>query len=196
MSDRLDFEDETATELGAEEREGLVPSYITLRSELNAADQENINEAESWAFARKRGDVLDEAFLKSLHERMYGKVWKWAGEYRTTAKNIGVDAYRIPTDVRELLDNVRYWIEHETHPADEIAARFHHGLVQIHCYPNGNGRHARLATDILLKQLGTEPFSWGGANLVDEGGLRERYIDALRAADQHDIAPLVDFVRS
>ena len=127
---------------------------------------------------------------------MYGHVWRWAGQYRSSGKNIGVDAYRIPTDLRQLLHDCRYWIEHGTYDADEIAARFHHRLVQIHPYPNGNGRHARLATDLLLRSMGYEPFSWGGGDLLDQGEIRARYITALQAADKHDIAPLLAFVRS
>ena len=196
MTDPLDAQDDVGTELGPEEREGLIPSYITLRSELNDAEQANITEAENWAERRDRKIVLDEKLLKNLHKRMYGKVWKWAGTYRKTGKNIGVDAYRISNDLHELLNNCRYWIDNNTYPPDEIAGRFHHRLVQIHCYPNGNGRHARVATNLLLKQLGQEPFTWGNANIVDEGEVRDRYIAALRAADNHDYAPLFEFVRS
>ena len=195
MTDPLVPEDEGGTELCEEEREGLIPSYITLRSELNDAEQANILEAAGWTYSRNR-DPLDERFLDQLHQRMFGNVWKGAGTHRTTGKNIGVDAYRIPTDLRQLLDDCRYWIENETYGPDEIAARFHHRLVSIHCYPNGNGRHARLATDLLLKSMGRERFSWGGKNLVDLNQTRQRYIAALQAADGHDIGPLLDFVRS
>ena len=183
------------TELSEEEREGLIPSYITLRSELNEAEQANILEAEEWAFARKR-DLLEEKLLNTLHKRMYGNVWGWAGNYRNSGKNIGIDAYRIPTELRQLLDDCRYWIENGTFEPDEIAARFHHRLVSIHCYPNGNGRHARLAADLLLKSMGQERFCWGGMNLVDIGETRKRYIAALQDADGHDIGPLLEFVRS
>lgn len=196
MTDPLLPQGDGDTELTPEERESLIPSYITFRRELNEAEQANIVEAQSWAFSRKR-DVLDEALLTSLHKRMYGNVWSWAGEHRTSGKNIGdVDTYRIPTELRELLDNCRYWIDNKTYEPDEIAARFHHWLVFIHCYPNGNGRHARLATDLLLTQMGEVHFSWGGANLVDAGEVRTRYIEALQAADRHDIGPLLGFVRS
>lgn len=188
-------QDDGGTELTEEEREGLIPSYITLRSELNEAEQANILEAEEWAFARKR-DLLEEKFLNNLHKRMYGNVWRWAGRYRTSGKNIGIDAYRIPTDLRQLLDDCRYWIENGTYEPDEIAVRFHHRIVSIHCYPNGNGRHARLAADLLLRSMGHERFSWGGKNLVDVGETRGRYIAALQAADKHDIGPLLEFVRS
>ena len=196
MTDPLVPQDDAGTELIPEEREGLIPSYITLRSELNDAEQANIEAAIDWAERRKRGDVLDEEFLKNLHKRMYGKVWKWAGTYRTTGKNIGVDVYRIATDLRQLIENCKFWIANETYPPDELAARFHHRLVQIYCYPNGNGRHARVATNLLLKQTGQDPFSWGNANLVDEDEVRSRYMDALRAADNHEYAPLFAFVRS
>jgi Fic-DOC domain mobile mystery protein B len=195
MSDPFGPQNDGGTELTEEEREELIPSYITLRSELNEAEQANILEAEEWAFARKR-DLLEGKFLDNLHKRMYGNVWRWAGQYRTTGKNIGIDAYRIPTELRQLLDDCRYWIENGIYELDEIAARFHHRLVSIHCYPNGNGRHARLATDLLLKSIGQERFSWGGKNLVDVGETRKRYIAALQAADGRDIGPLLEFTRS
>lgn len=195
MSDLLLEEDDASTPLTAEEREGLIPSYVTLRRELNEAEQANILEAEQWAFSRKR-NVLDERFLKYLHKRMFGRVWRWAGKFRHTERNVGVDPYRIATDLRQLLDDSRYWIEHNTYPLDEISARFHHRLVYIHPFPNGNGRHARLATDLLLVALGQSRFSWGRTSLVNPGETRHAYVVALRAADGRDIRPLLEFVRS
>lgn len=195
MTDYLLPTDKAATPLTDEERDGLIPSYIALRSELNEAEQANILEAQAWASSRHR-DVVDERFLNRLHERMFGNVWRWAGTYRQSNKNIGVDAYRVPYELRQLTGDCRYWIEHATYAPDEIAARFHHRLVAVHPYVNGNGRHARLATDLLLKSLGGSPFTWGSANLVDVGEARRRYIDALRAADAHDYRPLLGFVRT
>ncbi|MCP4767287.1 MAG: mobile mystery protein B [Gammaproteobacteria bacterium] len=195
MTDPLLGQDDASTPLKHEEREDLIPSYITLRRELNEAEQTNILEAEEWAFTRKR-KVLDEEFLKSLHKRMFGRVWRWAGKFRKTERNIGVDTYRIQMDLRQLLDDCRYWIENNSYPLDEIAARFHHRLVFIHPFPNGNGRHARLATDLLLTRLGHLRFSWGQVNLANSGETREIYVSALRAADNFDIRPLLDFVRS
>jgi Fic-DOC domain mobile mystery protein B len=195
MSKPLDEQNDAATPLTEEEREDLILSYITLRSELNEAEQANILEAEEWAFSRKR-DVLDERFLKNLHKRMFGRVWKWAGTFRQSEKNIGVDAYQIPVELRKLLEDCRYWIEHGTYESDEIAARFHHRLVLVHPFPNGNGRHARTAADLLLVNLGRPRFTWGRANLVDAGETRDSYIAALQAADNHDNAPLLTFVRS
>jgi Fic-DOC domain mobile mystery protein B len=195
MTGPLDSQDDAATALTEEEKEGLIPSYIAFRSELNEAEQANILQAEVWGSSRKR-DVLDEKMLNTLHKQMFGNVWRWAGNYRRTGKNIGVDAYRIPLELRQLIDDCRYWIGNNTYKQDEIASRFHHKLVWIHMYPNGNGRHARLATDILLTSIGKDRFSWGKDNLIDIGTTRTRYIDALRAADNHDFAPLFAFVRS
>ena len=140
--------------------------------------------------------MLDEKFLNGLHKRMFGRVWKWAGRYRQSNKNIGVEAYRVPTELRQLIDDTAYWINNDTFPPDEIAARFHHKLVWIHPYPNGNGRHARLATDLLLTALGKPRFTWGSESLTDAGETRKRYVTALRAADNHDIGPLLEFLRS
>ena len=188
-------QDDASTPLEYEERADLIPSYITLRRELNEAEQANILEAEDWAFKRKR-EVLDEESLKRLHKRMFGRVWRWAGKFRKTERNIGVDVHRIQVDLRQLLDDCRYWIENNSYPADEIAAHFHHRLVFIHPFPNGNGRHARLATDLLITRLGHPGFSWGQVNLVTPGETRQTYVAALRAADNYDIRPLLDFVRS
>lgn len=196
MPDPLFEEDDDAnTPLTAEEREQLIPAYITLRHELNEAEQVNIGEALRWAISRKR-DVLDQDFLSELHRRMFGDVWRWAGQYRTTPRNIGVDAYRIAMDVRQLVDDARYWVEHGTYPPDEIAVRFSHRLVAIHPFPNGNGRLSRLVGDLLARQLGQPAFSWGRTNLIDAGATRARYVEALRAADNHDIELLLLFARS
>lgn len=199
MSDLLvdaEDEDDAATPLTPEEREALIPTYITLRSELNEAEQIGIADADRWAFARRRGDVLGDGFLRQLHKRMFVDVWKWAGEFRTTPRNIGVEAWEIRPQLRQLLDNVRYWVEHQTHAPDEIAVRFHHRLVWIHPFPNGNGRLSRLAADLLAVQSGQQRFTWGSGNLVAIAELRKRYVDVLRAAGGHDIGPLMAFARS
>ena len=133
----------------------------------------------------------------ALHKRMLGKVWTWAGSFsREVNRRIGVDHFLIEQELGALIDNVRYWIEHETFGPDEIALRFHHKLTWIHAFPNGNGRHARLAADLLAVALGQKPFTWGSASIVETGELRALYVAALQAADNHDIGPLVAFARS
>ena len=192
-------EPEDATPLEPGEREGLQQSWITHRGDLNVAEQENIVEGAAWARgrrSRKAADMLSADFALTLHKRMFGDVWKWAGTYRTTARNIGIDAYRIPVETAALFDDARYWVENRTYPPDEIAVRLHHRLVAIHPFPNGNGRHARLMADLLIERLGGEPFTWGGGGLTDTGALRTRYVESLRVADNHDIRPLLAFARS
>ncbi|MFN0023606.1 MAG: mobile mystery protein B [Parvularculaceae bacterium] len=196
MSDPLvDADDDAATPLTPEERAQIIPTYITERAQLNEAEQHNITAADLWAFKRKR-DVLDTDFLLRLHKRMFGKVWKWAGSIRKTERNIGINPIRISVELRTLLDDGAYWIKCETYPPDEIAVRFHHRLVLIHPFPNGNGRHARLAADLLTVRLEQPRFSWGSGNIAKPAATRAAYITALKAADAHDIAPLRAFARS
>ena len=196
MSDRLfDEDDDANTPLEAEEREALIPTYITLRRELNEAEQVNIAGALKWLSSRRR-NVLDEKFLRQLHKRMFGDVWRWAGDYRKTARNIGVEAYRIGMDVAQAIDDARFWVENETFPPDEIAIRFSHRIVAIHPFPNGNGRFSRLIGDLLAQQLGQPRFSWGSASLTDPSETRKAYVRALQAADNHDFDELITFARS
>lgn len=194
MSD-LFHQPENATPLMPDEMRGLIPAYIAYRSELNEAEQENIVRAQDWALARKR-DPLSEKFLRELHRRMLGEVWKWAGKFRTSERNLGIPFYEIPMALRQLLDDTQAWVGYETYPPDEIAVRFHHRLVQIHPFPNGNGRHARLAADLLVMRLGRDRFSWGMQSLRDASATRQRYIAALKTADHFDIGPLLGFARS
>jgi Fic-DOC domain mobile mystery protein B len=194
----LFHEPDDATPLAPQEREGLRQTWITHRRDLNEAEQENIAKAAAWG-RRRRGikavDLLNERYAKTLHKQMFGDVWTWAGGYRRTGRNIGIEAYRIPAEMPAMLDDVRYWVEHSTHPPDEIAVRLHHRLTRIQPFANGNGRHARMMADLLIERLGGEPFSWGGGVLADAGELRRQYIAALRAADGHDIGPLLLFGR-
>lgn len=180
-----------------EELEGLRLSHVTTREELNRWEHENISEAMRWLERRRqKAEILNEEFVRALHKRMLGKVWRWAGQFRRTNKNIGVHWAQIPLELKPLLDDTKYWIEHETYSPDEIAARFHHRMVLIHPFPNGNGRHARLIADVLLVDvLRREPFTWGKTDLNTAGNVRDAYIAALRAADNHDYNPLLDFVR-
>lgn len=196
MTELLFHEDDDAnTPLDAEEMQQLIPSYITLRRELNEAEQINIAHATKWLSSR-RSDPLEEAFLGELHRRMFGQVWRWAGQYRKTARNIGVDANRVRMDTAQAIDDARFWVANATYAPDEIAVRYSHRLVAIHPFPNGNGRLSRMVGDLLALQLGRTQFSWGSRNLTDANVTRAAYIAALRAADAHDLEPLILFARS
>lgn len=189
-------EPDDATPITPEEQQDLIPTYVTTHAELNLAEQENIAKATAWANRNTLENLLSEDFLRALHRRMLGDVWRWAGQFRRTERNIGIDPLHIAVELRTLLGDVRYWIDRNTYPRDEIAIRFHHRLVVIHPFPNGNGRHARLMADLLIRHLDGAPFSWGGASLPEISQLRSAYIAALRAADNHDIGPLSAFARS
>ena len=195
MSDLFEQPDDAATPLTPEEMRDLIPAHIAYRRELNEAEQENIARAQDWALNRRR-DPLSEKFVKDLHRQMLGDVWRWAGRLRTSERNIGIACWQIPVALRQLLDDTKAWIEYNTYSPDEIAVRFHHRLVQIHPFPNGNGRHSRLMADLLAMRLGRERFSWGRESLRDAGAMRQRYIAALQAADNHNIDPLLAFARA
>jgi len=184
-----------ATPLTPEEQRELIPAHIAYRRELNEAEQENISRGQDWAFARRR-NLLTEKFVTDLHKQMLGDVWRWAGKFRRSDRNLGIPFYEISVALRQLLDEAKAWIEYKSWPPDEIAVRFHHRLVHIHPFPNGNGRHARLMADLLVMSLGGERFTWGSAELQAVGDVRGRYIAALKAADNHDIGPLLVFARS
>lgn len=187
-----------ATPLDGDELASLIPNHITTQGELNEWEQFNIVQGEQWAKRqpRQRTDVLTETFVRQLHRQMFGETWKWAGDFRHSDKNIGVDWLKVGVELRKLLDDTRYQVEHGSFPADEIAIRFHHRLVAIHPFPNGNGRHARLMADLLIERLGKPRFTWGSQSLVDANDTRKNYIAALQAADRRDIAPLLAFARS
>lgn len=189
-----------ATPIDPDELKDLIPDYISTMGELNQVEQSNIADGFVWAEKQIQGDILTGTFIFKLHEKMFEQVWKWAGKMRRTNKNIGVMKEHIMNDLGQLLGNTQFWLEHKTFSNDEIAARFHHRLVQIHVFPNGNGRHARLMTDLLLIKNGEPKFTWGsnGAHspFEVEGKTRTEYITALKKADQDDFSELIKFARS
>lgn len=185
------------TPLSPEELGDLIPSLAT-KAELNEWERENNLQARAWAIEDRTSpaDIPSDEYVRKLHKKMFDQTWKWAGEYRLTEKNFGVPVHEIRESFVALCGDVRYWIENKTYSGDEIAVRFHHRLTFIHPFPNGNGRHARLIADILLIKLGASAFTWGSANLVKEGEARKKYLEAIRAADDADIQPLLKFARS
>jgi Fic-DOC domain mobile mystery protein B len=185
------------TPLTDDEKQGLIPSLAT-QGELNEFEYENIVSAQSWALQPRRlarAEILNASYLLDLHRRMFNATWRWAGRFRATPRTIGVEPHRIAPDLAALLGDVQFWIDHQVHPADEIALRFHHRLVFIHPFANGNGRHARLAADILAIKLGRPAFAWG-AGTNEPAAIRRAYLDALRRADAQDCGALFRFARS
>ena len=168
------------TPIDEEEKEGLKIKSITTQGELDEFEQLNIEKAVEWTIHTnlKPEKILTEKFIKDLHKRMYGGVWKWAGEFRRSEKNIGVVWTQIGIELRNLLDDIKYWVANKTYPPDEIAIRFKHRIVSIHCFPNGNGRHSRMMADIIMESIFNEEiFSWNQSNMVKADKTRKEYIN-------------------
>lgn len=189
-------EPDGSTPLDPDEMTGLLFKHVTTRGELDQLEQANVDEGMQWLKRQKTPDVLTEGFACDLHKKLFGKVWKWAGSFRKTEKNLGVDPIHIAIQLRQLFDDAQYWIENGTYPPKELAARFHHKLVSIHPFPNGNGRHARIMADALLtKLMGEEEIDWAGGYALEKMNTRrDHYIAALRRADGHDFDALLEFV--
>ena len=185
-----------ATPLDPDELEGLKFPHIETRVELDQLEQQNIQEGYNWlARQRKYKNFFSADFLKALHKKLFGSVWSWAGSFRHSDKNIGVDHLAINVELRNLLDDATFWVDNKTYSREEFAARFHHRLVKIHPFPNGNGRHARIMTDVILvKVLDVPPVNWGATPLDKDGEHRQKYIQSLRAADNNDYRQLIEFV--
>jgi len=193
----LTYED-GQTPLSEEEKDGLLIKSITTHGELNEHEQLNIEQTVKWIISvrHNKDKILTEDFIKGLHKRMLGNVWSWAGQFRKSEKNIGVKWINIGVDLKVLLDDTKYWISHNTYPPDEIAIRFKHRLVNIHCFPNGNGRHSRMMADLIIEVIFKDKiFTWNNSNMVKADETRRKYIHAIRAGDKGDIHPLIQFAR-
>jgi Fic-DOC domain mobile mystery protein B len=180
------------TELTEDDRIDLIPTYISTRGELYEAEQRNIADA---LIGKKpsAAQLLDDQYIRDLHRSMFGRVWKWAGQYRLRETNIGIAPKDIGPEVRKLIEDVKAWLDHVTYDTMEIVVRFHHRLVQIHPFPNGNGRLGRVAAEMLSVALGGPTLSWGSHLNLGTAELRERYIGALHAADDGDVSRLAEF---
>jgi Fic-DOC domain mobile mystery protein B len=194
----IDFQyPQGAIPIDPDEAEGLLLTHITTRGELDRWENDNILKAFDWVAKTKPRDILNERFVKKLHKKMFGNVWKWAGQFRQSDKSIGVPWPQIPMSLMGLFDDVPVWIQAEDESAKEMAVRFHHRLVCIHPFANGNGRHGRLMADTFLENvLGGEPFTWGRQNLSSQSEYRSRYIKALQEADNGNLVPLLQFAES
>jgi Fic-DOC domain mobile mystery protein B len=187
------------TPLDDEEKEGLLISTVATREELDEFEQQNIEEAIKWTLSKKfkLNNLFTEAFVKDVHKRMYKDVWSWAGNFRKTNKNIGVDRWKVAVELKNLLEDVKFWTENKTFSPDEMAIRFKHRVVSIHCFSNGNGRHSRLMADIIIEKIFNKPvFTWGAGSLSRESENRKKYLDALKLADAGNYKALLLFARS
>lgn len=197
MADHLWKAEPGQTKLDERDKLDLIPSLIT-RSQLNEHELLNTASARDWAMSskvQKRDDLLTDFFARELHRRMFSSIWKWAGKYRTTERNLGWEPHRITEGMRVAFDNAQHWLKHDIYSLTESAIRLHHRLVVIHPWSNGNGRHARLMADVLMVSRGNRALPWGEtrSDLVNAGTTRQHYIEALRRADGGAFEPLLDF---
>lgn len=196
----LEFDDTNGmTRLDEDEKEGLLIKTISTRSELDEWEQHNIEKAILWLKRKKLSpeQILSEKFIRELHRRMYADVWKWAGEFRNTNKNIGIDKHQVSVALKQLLDDGSYWIQNKSFPGEEIAIRIKHRIVQVHCFANGNGRHSRLLADIMMEKIfNCPPFTWGMSGIHKKDDPRSDYLIALRKADAGDYSVLIAFAKS
>lgn len=190
---------EGQTPLDEDEKEGLKIKTITTQGDLDEFEQLNIEKAVEWTIHAnlKPNKILTEKFVKDLHKRMYGDVWKWAGEFRRTEKNIGIPWIQIGVELKNLLDDTKYWIDKNTYSPEEIAVRFKHRIVSIHCFPNGNGRHSRMIADIIMESIfKKEIFTWHQSNMVKADETRKEYMKSLKEAENGNINPLIEFAKN
>ncbi len=186
------------TPLDDDEKEGLLIPTIATREELDEFEQQNIEEALLWVLGRtlKAETILTERFICNLHKRMYGNIWSWAGKFRKSNKNLGIDKWQIPVALKTLCDDTLFWVQNETFSPDMIAIRFKHRIVSIHCFPNGNGRHSRLMADVIINKVFKLPlFSWGTRDILHQSDVRNAYLKAVKAADNENFEQLLEFAR-
>jgi len=195
MGLNLQYED-GQTPLNEEEIDGLKIKSITTQGELDEFEQLNIEKAIEWTIHAnlKSEKILTEKFIKDLHKKMYGDVWKWAGDFRKTNKNIGINWIQVGVELKLLVDDTKYWIANKTYSPEEIAIRFKHRIVAIHCFSNGNGRHSRVMADLIMEHVFAKNiFTWQQSNMVKANETRKQYINALKEADNGNINPLIEF---
>lgn len=199
MSGALGQEPEGATPLTDDDLQGLIPAWVTTKADLNRAEADNIFRARARIQRSRRHPYwyLEPGGLESLHKQMFGEVWRWAGTTRLRETDVGIDPYQISVQLHNLREDVRAQIgdgQNTAYPITDLAVRFHHRLVAIHPFPNGNGRHSRFAAELLLSDLGGSGLTWGGGgDLASASELRTDYIAALRIADRGEFEPLIEF---
>ncbi|NQT78373.1 MAG: mobile mystery protein B [Bacteroidetes bacterium] len=198
MGLKLEYED-GQTPIDDNEKEGLLLKSITTQRELDEHEQLNIEKAVEWTIHNKfnQDTILSIEFIKKVHKKMFSDIWEWAGKFRKSEKNIGVEWINIGIELKCLLDDTKYWIENKTYSPDEISIRFKHRIVNIHCFPNGNGRHSRIMADIIIESIfGRDVFTWSHSNMVKPDETRKKYIAAIKEGDKGNIEPLINFARS
>jgi Fic-DOC domain mobile mystery protein B len=175
---------------------GLKIKSIKTRRQLNEAEFESILRVTKKYLMSKPSQKLAPftfGWLLELHREILGSIWSWAGEIRTTQKNIGVSANIVTAELGVIA------IESEKRHSETgdlviaTAAEFHHRAVWVHPFEDGNGRWARLLANIWLMQHDQPVIIWPASDLRDtESPIRGEYIAAMKHADLRNYGPLID----
>jgi len=172
---------------------GLIPTHISTRSELNEWETANILKAVKYHLSEKRKLTINIQWLKKLHKEMFGESWKWAGKFRQRNLSLGIDWHNINDQIKALVDDIAYWRKNNSLSIFEQSIRIHHRLVKIHPFENGNGRHARLVSDIYLYNNNESRPIWPSDELIEKSNIRDKYISALKDADSGNYSTLKHF---
>lgn len=188
-----------ATPLSPDDLLGLKLPHVQTRAQLNEIEAANILQGQNWVSSLKvltLDDIFSRDFVIALHKNLFGDIWQWAGTFRLRELNIGVEPKNIPIDLHNFLEDAKCWLEFKHFSDLELSARIQHKLVQIHPFVNGNGRHARIFTDIVrVFLLNKKPLRWAKAKLEDMTTERAAYIAGLRKADGGDFSEMVDYLK-
>jgi Fic-DOC domain mobile mystery protein B len=196
MNDTTEPEGATA----GEDLSGLLLPHLLDRPSRDVVETELIDRAyQKYIFRarpkQKETTWLRPEFIRQVHRDMFGELWDWAGKYRTVNLNLGVDWHQIQEHVARLCGDFTYWdSEQSKMPVFEIAARLQSHLTRIHPFKNGNGRHARLITDIFFHSRKMKLPRWPQIQRLSQGDrLRKDYVAAMKKADQEDYSGLIAF---
>lgn len=196
MNDEIKMSDETA----GEDISDLLLRHLTTRESRNTVELETIGRAyDKYVFRGRKKNAgnkwLTEEYIRQVHRDMFGGIWNWAGKYRQVNLNIGITWSQIPEQITVLCDDFVFWnTTQSAMPILEVAARLQNRLTHIHPFKNGNGRHARLITDIFLRSQDHPLPKWPQIQLIEHGdAVRREYIAAMKQADMGNFDPLITF---
>ena len=172
--------------------EGITIKGKPLKDHLEAKNHYEALEYLYSLVEKDNSQNISEYLIRNLHKLVTAETDKeWAGNYRNSNVII-VGSEHTPPDAFEVsivMGDLIKWLrgnQKKLHPI-ELAAIFHHKLVFIHPFFDGNGRTARLAMNLLLMQK-----SYPMAVMLKND--RKKYYQTLSRADEKDYAPFVRFI--
>jgi len=201
-----------STPIEPDDHQFLVPEmkHLITWADVDAEEASNIAKGRAWLIAQHftLDDLFDTLTLRTIHQRMFGKVWTWAGSVRRRETSIGIDPSQIQTQFEQLVQNFRWRaanadeIGFSEEERRELGIRFHTEMVAIHAFVNGNGRHARLVANLVDSAMGlgslADPlYPWGARSGLPSAESRKLYLDAIKlAGSRGEYGPLLDIATS